>query len=120
MLRDLVEEDTAADGVTTNVEAPGVTASVNIVLARASNEEAVERTVESATLGPDSRAVQMAGPGPGSAAPGKVTATESRVRRLRDLHRQSRSNGGGRSRRDLAVAKTRMKRRSDAGVKKPT
>ncbi|KAE8968833.1 hypothetical protein PR002_g27624 [Phytophthora rubi] len=78
VLRDLVEEDTAAEGGNTNGEAPDVPASANTGPARASDAAAEERTGESATVAarPDSRAAPMAGRGPVAAMPGIATTAE--------------------------------------------
>ncbi|KAE8957717.1 hypothetical protein PR002_g31088, partial [Phytophthora rubi] len=78
VLRDLVEEDTAAEGVDTNEEAPDVPASANTGPARARDAAAEERTGESATVaaGSDSRAAPMAGRGPVAATPGIATTAE--------------------------------------------
>ncbi|KAE9292058.1 hypothetical protein PR003_g24861, partial [Phytophthora rubi] len=78
VLRDLVEEDTAAEGGDTNGEAPDVPASANTGPARASDAAAEERTGESATVAarPDSRAAPMAGRGPVAAMPGIATTAE--------------------------------------------
>ncbi|KAE9178650.1 hypothetical protein PF002_g28021 [Phytophthora fragariae] len=78
VLRDLVEEDTAAEGVDTNGEAPDVPASANTGPARASDAAAEERTGESATVAarPDSRVAPMAGRGSVAAMPGIATTAE--------------------------------------------
>ncbi|KAE9060003.1 hypothetical protein PF005_g30378 [Phytophthora fragariae] len=78
VLRDLVEEDTAAEGVDTNGEAPDVPASANTGPVRASDAAAEGRTGESATVAarPDSRAAPMAGRGPVAAMPGIATTAE--------------------------------------------
>ncbi|KAE9268807.1 hypothetical protein PR003_g31321, partial [Phytophthora rubi] len=78
VLRDLVEEDTAAEGVDTNGEAPDVPASANTGPARASDAAAEERTGESATVAarPDARAAPMAGYGPVAAIPGIATTAK--------------------------------------------
>ncbi|KAE9083211.1 hypothetical protein PF007_g21991 [Phytophthora fragariae] len=78
VLRDLVEEATAAEGVDTNREAPDVPASANTGPARARDRAAGERTEESATVaaGSDSRAAPMAGRGSVAATPGIATTAE--------------------------------------------
>ncbi|KAE9182340.1 hypothetical protein PF002_g27018 [Phytophthora fragariae] len=78
VLRDLIEEDTAAEGVDTNEEAPDVPASANTGPARARDAAAEERTGESATVaaGSDSRAAPMAGRGPVAATPVAATTAE--------------------------------------------
>ncbi|KAE9032940.1 hypothetical protein PR003_g8925 [Phytophthora rubi] len=83
VLRDLVEEDTAAESVSANEEAPDAPASVNAGSARASGTAAAGRTEEPAALGPamvaagpDSRTVPMTGRGPRAATPGIATTAE--------------------------------------------
>ncbi|KAE8891153.1 hypothetical protein PF010_g8974 [Phytophthora fragariae] len=86
VLRDLVEEDTAAESVSANEEAPDAPASVNAGSARASGTAAAGRTEEPAALGtamvaagPDSRTVPMTGRGPRAATPEIATTAESVV-----------------------------------------
>ncbi|KAE8981952.1 hypothetical protein PF011_g21822, partial [Phytophthora fragariae] len=109
VLRDLVEEATAAEGVDTNREAPDVPASANTGPARARDRAAGERTEESATVaaGSDARAAPMAGRGSVAATPGIATTAEPVV-------------AGGSSQQASKPPPAKPQRRSGAGVKKPT